>query len=114
MFRYRRNKYNNRKVTVDGITFASAKESEYYSQLKMLKKAGVIKDFERQVPYELQPKFKRDGKTVRAIKYVADFVVKYPDGRQVVIDTKGFRTKDYLLKRKMLLYKYPDIVFEEV
>lgn len=47
MFRYRRNKYNNRKVTVDGITFDSAKESEYYSKLKILKKAGVIKDFER-------------------------------------------------------------------
>lgn len=49
-----------------------------------------------------------------AIKYVADFVVHYPDGLQVVVDTKGFRTKDYLLKRKMLLYKYPDILFEEV
>ncbi len=114
MFRYRRNKYNNRKVTVDGITFDSAKESEYYSQLKMLKKAGVIKDFERQVPYELQPKFKRDGKTVRAIKYIADFVAIYPDSSVEVVDVKGDPTEVYKLKRKMLLYHYPDINFKEV
>ncbi len=107
-------KYHNKKVVIDGITFDSKKEGNYYCELKILKMAGKVKDFEMQVPFELQPKFKHDGKTIRAIKYVADFVVNYPDGRQVVIDTKGFRTKDYLLKRKMLLYKYPDIVFEEV
>lgn len=106
-------KYHNKKVEIDGIVFASKKEGDYYCNLKILKKAGMVKSFELQVPFELQPKFKHEGKTIRAIKYVADFVVNYPDGRQIVVDTKGFRTKEYLLKRKMLLYKYPDILFEE-
>lgn len=107
-------KYHNKKVEIDGIVFDSKKEGDYYCNLKILKKAGMVKSFELQVPFELQPKFKHEGKTIRAIKYVADFVVTYPDGRQIVVDTKGFRTKEYLLKRKMLLYKYPDILFEEV
>lgn len=107
-------KYHNKKVEIDGIVFDSKKEANYYCELKILKMAGKVKDFELQVPFELQPKFKYEGKTIRAIKYVADFVVKYPDGLKVVVDTKGFRTKDYLLKRKMLLYKYPGILFEEV
>lgn len=107
-------KYHNKKVEIDGIVFDSKKEGNYYCELKILKMAGKVKDFELQVPFELQPKFKYEGKTIRAIKYVADFVVTYPDGLKVVVDTKGFRTKDYLLKRKMLLYKYPGILFEEV
>lgn len=107
-------KYHNKKVVIDGITFDSQKEGNYYCELKILKMAGEVKDFARQVVFELQPKFKYEGKTIRAIKYIADFVVDYPDGRRVVVDTKGFRTKDYLLKRKMLLYKYPGIVFKEV
>ena len=76
--------------------------------------AGEVIDFERQVTFELQPKFRHSGKTERAIKYIADFFIKYKDGRTVVVDTKGFKTKEYLLKRKMLLYKYPGILFEEV
>ena len=107
-------KYHNKKVECDGIIFDSIKEKNYYCELKILKMAGKVKDLEMQVPFELQPKFKHAGKTERAIKYIADFVVHYPDGLQVVVGTKGFKTKEYLLKRKMLLYKYPDMIFEEV
>ena len=107
-------KYHNKKVECDGIIFASAKEKNYYCELIILRMAGEVIDFERQVTFELQPKFRHAGKTERAIKYIADFVVKYKDGSTVVVDTKGFRTKDYLLKRKMLLYKYPDMIFKEV
>lgn len=107
-------KYHNRKVECDGIVFDSIKEKNYYCELKVLRMAGEVIEFERQVTFELQPKFKHVGKTERAIKYIADFVVKYKDGRTVVVDTKGFKTKEYLLKRKMLLYKYPGILFEEV
>ena len=75
--------------------------------------AGEIVDIRCQVPFELQPKFSHAGKTIRAIKYIADFVVTYADGKQKVIDVKGFRTKDYTIKMKMLLYKYPYLDFEE-
>lgn len=108
-------KYNNDIPIVDGIRFDSRKEANYFCLLKMLKRGGVVREFERQVAFELQPKFvDRNGEKHRAINYKADFVVHYSDGRNVVVDVKGFRTKEYLLKRKLLLFKYPDIVFEEV
>ena len=110
----RESKYHNKIAYYDGIAFDSIKERDYYADVLLpLKWAGIIKKIELQVPFELQPPFKHGGKTIRGIKYVADFVVTYSDGRQKVIDTKGCRTKEYLLKRKMLLYKYPEIDFEE-
>ena len=107
-------KYRAKKTVVDGITFDSQKEADFYCELKMLRMAGEVIDFERQVTFELQPKFKHSGKTERAIKYIADFVVKYKDGRTVVVDVKGDKTDVYRIKRKMLLYKHPDMIFEEV
>lgn len=108
------NKYRAKKTVIDGITFPSQKEGDYYCELKMLRMAGEVIDFERQVTFELQPKFKHAGKTERAIKYIADFVVHYKDGRTVVVDVKGDKTDVYRIKRKMLLYKHPDMIFEEV
>ena len=107
-------KYRAKKTVVDGITFDSKKEADFYCELKMLRMAGEVIDFERQVTFELQPKFKHSGKTERAIKYIADLVVHYKDGRTVVVDVKGDKTDVYRIKRKMLLYKHPDMIFEEV
>lgn len=108
------NKYRNKKTEIDGITFDSKKEADYYCELKILKMGKVVEQFERQVPFELLPSFKNNGKTIRGIKYIADFVVRYKDGHTEVVDVKGMRTKEYLLKRKLLLYKYPDMIFREV
>lgn len=109
-----KSKYHSRMVEVDGHIFDSKKEAQKYIQLKLWRQAGVIKDFELQPEFELQPGYRdRFGRWVHPIKYRADFRVIYPDGRAVIIDTKGYRTKDYRLKRKMLLYRYPDIEFVE-
>ena len=109
-----KSKYGSRKVTVDGIKFDSQKEARKYSELKLLKRAGEIKDFELQPEFELQPGYRdKCGKKIRAIKYRADFKVIYPDNKVEYIDTKGYRTQVYLIKKKMLLYKYPDINFIE-
>lgn len=109
------NKYKNVKVEIDGIKFDSKFEAEFYfGELQWLYAAGEITNIERQKKYLLQPAFKYRDKAVRAINYVADFVVTYKDGSVEVIDTKGVQTKDYLLKKKLLLYKYPDINFREV
>ena len=103
------NKYKSKKVQVDGITFDSKKESIRYKELKLLLQAGVISDLELQPVFELQPKFKKNGKTIRAIKYVADFMYYDNEKKKVVIeDTKGFETKDFKLKKKMFEYKYLD------
>lgn len=107
-------KYNSIKVTIDGITFDSRKEANYYCELKMLRMAGVVKDFDMQVPFTLLDGYKRKGKAVRGIKYYADFVVTYVDGHKEVVDVKGVRTDVYKLKKKLLLAKYPEIDFREV
>lgn len=99
-------KYKSKKTDVDGITFASKKEAKRYSDLKLLEKAGIISDLQMQVKYELIPAQRIDGKVVeRACAYVADFVYKEA-GKTIVEDTKGVRTKDYIIKRKLLLYRY--------
>lgn len=110
----KRNKYNAQKITIDGKTFDSKLEAEYYTQLLILKKAGVITDFECQKPFILQEGFTREGKKYSAIKYYADFVVTYSDGREEVVDTKGHKTSVYKLKKKLLLAKYPNIIFKEI
>lgn len=95
-------KYGNRKVqTADGCIHDSQKEANRWMQLKLYERAKVIKDLKRQVRYTLIPK--QDGE--RACKYIADFV--YTDcksGETIVEDTKGFKTKDYIIKRKLMLY----------
>lgn len=107
-------KYHAKKTTVDGITFASKKEAARYQELKILADAGMITDLRMQVGFELMPSFKYCGKTIRAIKYIADFV--YIDGgRTIVEDVKGYKTDLYQLKKKLLLYKYAEwIDFREV
>lgn len=107
-------KYHAKKVIVDNVSFDSKKEAEYYKELKLLQRAGEIQTIRLQVPFELQPGFVRAGKKVRPITYIADFVISLPNGSHEVIDVKGYKTDVYRLKQKMLLYRYPDIIFKEV
>ena len=117
-------KYKNRKKLVDGIEFDSAKEARRWSELKLLEKAGEISDLRRQVKFvliesqyeessEVYQRGKNKGKPKRGkileheCSYIADFVyIDEKTGKTVVEDTKGFRTKDYIIKRKLLLERY--------
>lgn len=104
-------KYKAKKTVVDGITFDSKKEARRYQELKLLERAGAIKDLVLQPRFLLQDKFKHKGKTERKIEYVADF--KYLDiktGRVVVEDTKGYKPDVYNIKRKLFLKKYGEDV----
>lgn len=97
-------KYKSRKVTVAGITFDSKKEANRYRELVLLERAGRLSNLQRQVKFELIPSQRVNGKVVeRACTYVADFVY-LENGRKVVEDTKGFKTKDYIIKRKLMLW----------
>ena len=98
-------KYHNRKIVREGETYDSVKEYRRAKELELLEKGGVIKDLKRQVRFEIIPSQRgEDGKVVeRAVTYVADFVY-FEDGKLVVEDTKGFRTKDYIIKRKLMRY----------
>lgn len=106
-------KYKNKKVVVDNILFDSKKEANYYTKLKILKDAGKILDLELQKKFVLQPTFKLNGKTYRAITYIADFVYKDSQGQVHVVDTKGYRTEVYKIKKKLFMKKY-GIEIEEV
>lgn len=97
-------KYRARKTEVDGIVFDSKLEAHRYRELKLLEKAGEISDLQLQVKYELIPAQRLDGKVVeRALNYVADFVY-LENNKWVVEDAKGVRTRDYIIKRKLMLY----------
>ena len=99
-----KSKYGSRKVTVDGVTYDSMKEYRRFKELSLLERAGAIQNLQRQVEFELIPSQRINGKVAeRPCKYVADFVYQQ-DGKKVVEDTKGFRTKDYIIKRKLMLW----------
>lgn len=104
-------KFRNKKVTFDGILFDSMLERDYYIELQRQQKLGIITEFSVQPPFLLIPSFKKDGKTFRKTTYTADFSVLYPDGTTHIIDTKGFQTDTFRLKRKILEYNNPEIRF---
>jgi len=98
--------------TYDGITFDSELEKRYYSDVLVpFIESGVIADCERQKKYILQPSFKRDGKTVPAIEYKADFYVRFATGSEQVVDVKGYAEPLAKLKRKMFWRVFPDIKY---
>lgn len=110
----RKHKYNAKKATIDGITFDSKAEAAYYNRLKILKKAGEIKDFEMQVQFNLLESFEHPSKKtkagepsrVRAINFTPDFVITELDGSKTVVDVKGMITKDFPLRAKLFMNKY--------
>ena len=94
----------NKKTQWNGNTYDSKKEARRHAELLLLQRAGEITELDTQVKFELLPAQRIDGKVVeRAVSYVADFVYKQ-DGQKVVEDTKGFKTKEYIIKRKLMLY----------
>lgn len=113
-------KYRSRKVTVDGIVFDSVKESKRYQELKLLEKAGKIKELRTQVKYVLIPsqyekvwdekkQVWRMGKCIeREVTYIADFAYwSVTDCKDVVEDVKSAITRkrpEYVIKRKLMYY----------
>lgn len=101
------NKYHSKRITIDGEQFDSVKEYRRWCELKLMQKAGMIRDLKRQVKFVLIP-MQRDekGKCLeRECAYFADFTYRdVKTGRFIVEDTKGVKTKDYIIKRKLMLY----------
>ena len=108
----KQNKYKNKKVEYHGNKFDSKKEGAYYLKLKTMEELGIIRDLKLQVKFELQPSFKFNGKTIRAINYIADFTYYDENNRYHIVDTKGVKTEIYKIKKKMMQYKGYEI--EEV
>ncbi len=101
-----RSKYNAKKVVIDNIKFDSKAEAAYYQQLKLLKMTGEVVSFDLQPEFVLQESFRKNGKLYRAIKYKADFLVRYSDGHEELIDVKGMLTKEFRIKQKLFELRY--------
>lgn len=107
-------KYYNKKTIIDGIKFDSKAEARRYVELKFLLKAKKITKLELQPKFELQPKYTNNkGEKVRAITYKADFSY-CQNGKKIVEDVKGYETKEFKIKKKILEYIYKDIDFRIV
>lgn len=125
------NKYGATKMIIDGITFDSRKEARRYTELKLLERTGKITDLKMQVRFKLIPAQyaqsaevytrgpkkgqHKQGKCIeQPVSYVADFVY-VENGRKIIEDTKGMRTKDYIIKRKLVRWIYgSEYEFREV
>lgn len=129
-----RSKYKAKKTIVDGIEFDSQKEAARWRELVLLERAGQIQNLRRQVKYVLIPAMyapdivgvrggRKRGKVIEyECSYYADFVYEVPvstsyensdghvvfaDGFETIVeDTKGVKTKDYIIKRKLMLYRH--------
>lgn len=111
------NKYKNKKViAADGSVFDSKKELRRWYELQAMQAEGKIHSLERQVKFTLIPT-QREPSTVgkrgglhlgkvieKECYYLADFTYNLPTGEKVVEDAKGFKTKEYAIKRKLMLY----------
>lgn len=118
------NKYHSQKAEFDGMVFDSRRELNRYRELKLMESAGLIVNLRRQVKYVLIPVqretsdevYKRGDKKglpkpgrviEKECAYIADFVYFDVEKQDVIVeDTKGFRTKDYTIKRKLMLYRH--------
>ena len=113
------NKYKAKKTLFNGRLYASKKEAQRAAELQLMEKAGIITNLQEQVPFELIPaqyeyyeRYSTKGRKLndgrrcieRAVVYVADFVYREND-KVVVEDTKSkaTRTKEYVIKRKLML-----------
>ena len=104
----RGSKYGNKKYN----GFDSKKEANRYAELALMQRAGVIQNLRRQVKFELIPAQYIDGKCVfRSCSYIADFVYEQ-NGETVIEDTKGFKTPEYIIKKKLMLQVYGILIKE--
>ena len=88
-------KYRNKSTEHDGIVFASHKEAKRWKELNLMQKGGAIRGLDRQV------KFPLIVNGVKVCTYIADFV--YQEGTKAIVeDAKGYRTREYNLKRKLM------------
>lgn len=110
------NKYHAKRTWSGGKVYDSKFESEKAFELKLKQRAGLIKNLQEQVPFVLQEGYiNNQGKKIRPIIYIADFVYE-EDGKKIVMDTKSpaTRTDVYKIKKKLFEKHYQEYIFIEV
>lgn len=99
------NKYHNKKIDTPDGKFDSKYEYQKWCELKLLEKNRIISNLQRQVKFELIPTIKTSCETLRSISYYADFVY-IENGIMYVVDTKGFNTDVFQIKKRLLIQKF--------
>ncbi len=95
-------KYRNKRFRDEhGVLWDSIKEYRRWQDLRLLETAGKIERLEKKVTFDLLPPAMKEGKRMRPIRYVADFVY-FEEGMKVVEDAKGFRNELYKLKKRLM------------
>ena len=97
-----------RAVRTNG--YASKKEARVAADLRLLERAGKVKDIREQISFDLLPAAPELG-FKQPLRYVADFVYEELEHNcewesrwnRVVADAKGFKTPVYKLKKRMML-----------
>lgn len=109
------NKFGAKKTIIDGIKFDSKREAEYYSQLKIMQRGGLIQSFKRQVSFDL---FAHSSVSLGSFTHpteiahhIVDFLVINLRGNREVHEVKGMETDVWKLKRKIFEANYPEIKY---
>jgi hypothetical protein len=107
-------KYHSKLVEFDGFRFDSLAELRRYQDLRTMERNGDISNLIVHPRFILQEPFTYNHVRERAIAYEADFSYYEKDGKKIVEDVKGFKTKEYQIKRKLFLFKYSGVNFVEI
>src|SRR5690242_7442296 len=99
-----RHKYRAKPTSVNGVRYASKREAAYAQQLDLLKRSNVVLGWCEQVPFRLPG----------GITYRLDFLVFYTDGSAKAVEVKGFETKEWIMKKKLMDETYPWLELEVV
>lgn len=101
------NKYHNKPIVTQDGKFDSQREYSRWCELKLMQRAGLITDLRRQVKFNLVPAQRAQGKQGKVLEYPVDYIADFvytADGQQIVEDSKGAKTPDYIIKRKLMLW----------
>ena len=113
-FNVNNSKKSKEKRTLNGYTFSSDVEYRFYVYLLSKQEKGIVKNIIIQPKYLLQEKYEKYGKKVLPIHYISDFEVTYENGDIITYDVKGMSTPDFILKKKIFDYKYPDKILRVI
>jgi len=113
------NKYNAKKVVIDGIKFDSQLEAKTYRDLRLLQAGKKIKNLSTQPKFLVINKFvtkcdfTKSGKTTHSdAYYTPDFRYETMDNKIVIVEVKGMKTEAYQLRKKLFLSIAQTGVFE--
>lgn len=109
-------KFHASKETVNGVDFDSRMEADYYTSILLPRATrGEIRGLSIHPTYTLLPDFVYDGKSIKGLRYSADFsFIDNATNRENVIEIKGVEDKSFIMRKKIFLYQHRKIEYHEL